>query len=489
MAGETITFTKLALGNGQSPANIKQLTALVNNMADMQITSIEIGDGCAELEGSFDNGTLNNSFYATEFGVFAEDPDAGEILYAYANAGDDATLIPAYSTNSFELTTFKLVVVVGDAEHVTAVIGEYSGYTTKEEFDAHVHDTDNPHGVTKEHVGLGEVPNVSTNNQTPTFAPLTPAQIEDATQIPLENIANGDTLGVMLGKIRNVISRVFHHFNATNPHNITTTTIGAAANVHKHTASDITSLSSFLTSLINGQHIILSNTKYLYGKDSKGGSHRLAGIGGDGQVWFGTEPGDNVNGQYTHLHSAGPICIRTYNPNGKEYRYLCGDTNGNWYPSGGTNRQTFGKSGNRWSTVYCQHLNESSDAKKKDVIGDIEKAEELIRGLRPIGYNWKDDEDGRYQMGFSAQEVFELMQSLGIKGAGLYQAGRAVTLDHDSLEVGEENLSDEQIRESDDRDLDWGLDYSQFIAPLVAVVQSQDARIKELENIIKAKED
>lgn len=241
MAGATINFTKLALGNGEAPENIRGMTELSNLIADMQITNIEVGEGCAELEGSFDNGDLSTSFFASELGVYAEDPDSGEVLYAYANAGERAAYMPAYSESSFERTTFKLVVVIGDAEHVTAIIGEYSGYTTKEEFEGHKNDKENPHNVTKEQVGLENVPNVSTNNQTPTFSALTLSQNANPASIPLENIASGETLSVMLGKIRNVIARVFHHFNAVNPHGITTSSIGAASATHKHSATDITS--------------------------------------------------------------------------------------------------------------------------------------------------------------------------------------------------------------------------------------------------------
>lgn len=56
---------------------------------------------------------------------------------------------------------------------------------------SHTGSKSNPHGVTKSQVGLGNVPNVATNDQTPTFTAATTRA----------NIASGEKLSVILGKI------------------------------------------------------------------------------------------------------------------------------------------------------------------------------------------------------------------------------------------------------------------------------------------------
>lgn len=66
----------------------------------------------------------------------------------------------------------------------------YRGDRGKTAYD-HSQTTGNPHGTTASDVGLGNVPNVSTNNQTPTFT-------EASTR---NNIASGDKLSVIMGKI------------------------------------------------------------------------------------------------------------------------------------------------------------------------------------------------------------------------------------------------------------------------------------------------
>lgn len=61
--------------------------------------------------------------------------------------------------------------------------------------------TDNPHDVTKEQVGLGNVPNVSTNDQIPTYT-------EAST---LEALKSGEKLSVAFGKIAKAIKDFINH--------------------------------------------------------------------------------------------------------------------------------------------------------------------------------------------------------------------------------------------------------------------------------------
>lgn len=85
-------------------------------------------------------------------------------------------------------------------------------------FDAHITDMGNPHKVTKNQVGLGNVPNVTTNNQEPTY---TQASV-------LENIVSGETLSASMGKIQKVIDESMKHFaDKENPHELTTEQINA----------------------------------------------------------------------------------------------------------------------------------------------------------------------------------------------------------------------------------------------------------------------
>ena len=88
---------------------------------------------------------------------------------------------------------------------------------------SHIGNKSNPHSVTKAQVGLGDVPNVATNDQTPTYTAAT----------TLETLTSGEKLSVSFGKIMKAISDLISHIgNKNNPHNVTVEKIGAAAASH-----------------------------------------------------------------------------------------------------------------------------------------------------------------------------------------------------------------------------------------------------------------
>lgn len=76
----------------------------------------------------------------------------------------------------------------------------------------HLIDFMNPHKVNKEQVGLGNVPNVITNDQTPTY--------EEAEEF--ENISSGEKISVAFGKLKRAITSLISHINNfDNPHMLT----------------------------------------------------------------------------------------------------------------------------------------------------------------------------------------------------------------------------------------------------------------------------
>ena len=233
IAGEAdIDFTAIQLGNGADAG--ESAAALSNPLLTVEIGNYEVGDIFVTLTSTFSNQTVSAGFRATELGVLAKDPDDPErtLLYAYAYTPDDqADYIPASADKVLE-TQLDVLVYIGDAENVTASISESLVYASKAEFDAFVARRDNPHQVSKEQVGLGNVPNVSTNDQTPTYTtPATTAAL-----------SSGEKLSTAMGKIaRAVLSLISHLSDRSNPHKVTAAQTGAAADNHKHSATDITS--------------------------------------------------------------------------------------------------------------------------------------------------------------------------------------------------------------------------------------------------------
>lgn len=87
----------------------------------------------------------------------------------------------------------------------------------REGFDAHAASKANPHAVTKTQVGLGNVPNVATNDQTPTYS-------ESAA---LTQLSSGEKLSAALGKLARAVRSLMEHLaNTANPHGVTKSQVG-----------------------------------------------------------------------------------------------------------------------------------------------------------------------------------------------------------------------------------------------------------------------
>ena len=231
LAGETITFTKIQLGNGiaQDPA---EATGLANPIITVELSKIVVGAEYVTLTAQFTNGSITSGFHITEAGFYAKDPDddTKEILYALGNEDESsADYVPDKGNRILEMQ-FDALIFIGDAENVSAAISSSLVYASKEDFDKHTADNANPHGVTKQQVGLGNVPNLAPSDQVQYFT--------DATA--LVNISSGEKNSTLFGKIKLAISKLIDHLNnRSNPHNTTAAQVGAAAKTHTHNAQDI----------------------------------------------------------------------------------------------------------------------------------------------------------------------------------------------------------------------------------------------------------
>lgn len=128
-------------------------------------------------------------------------------------------------------------------DHGVDVTEDFSTYgaliaselTNREVVESHVTNTNNPHNVTKSQVGLGNVPNVKTNDQTPTYTVAS----------SLTKLSSGEKLSVAFGKIAKAISDLISHLaNKSNPHGVTAAQVGAIPTSQKGAASGVAELDS-----------------------------------------------------------------------------------------------------------------------------------------------------------------------------------------------------------------------------------------------------
>ena len=239
IAGESITFTRFKIGNGELPegSDGTELTDLINPLVVFGISDLDdSNEGYVLVTGHFNSLDVPSEMKFRELGIFAKGEDDVEKLYAYSNDGAEAgTLMPNLS-NIYTEQEITLVIAIGEAEHVTAELVPDTLYASKSDFDDHLADVSNPHEVTKSQVGLSEVPNVSTNNQTPTYT----------ASGSLTALASGEKLSTAFGKIAKAVSSLISHLsNTSNPHGVTRSQIGAAASSHTHTTDNIISGSGF----------------------------------------------------------------------------------------------------------------------------------------------------------------------------------------------------------------------------------------------------
>ncbi|AYO30264.1 hypothetical protein D2962_06205 [Biomaibacter acetigenes] len=136
--GVQLNFTKIKIGDGSlSGQSIVDLTNLINTKKELTILGIErLTGGKAKLRSYFTNADIVTGFYWRELGVFAQDPDEGEILYCYGNAGTNAEYIPAGGGPDVVERYINVITLVGNATNVSATLGSEI-YVTQADFDNH----------------------------------------------------------------------------------------------------------------------------------------------------------------------------------------------------------------------------------------------------------------------------------------------------------------------------------------------------------------
>lgn len=142
-AGKTkIEFTKAATGNG-SYSTGESLTGRTTLKAQKQtfpISKINIVNTSTVylkfiITNQQESGNLKTGYYVKEVGIFATDPDEGEILYAIATAvADQWDYLPAYNDLIPSTITMEFYTEVDNANTVYIKAGG-GAYVTEEDFE------------------------------------------------------------------------------------------------------------------------------------------------------------------------------------------------------------------------------------------------------------------------------------------------------------------------------------------------------------------
>ena len=175
---------------------------------------------------------------------------------------------------------------------------------------------------------------------------------------------------------------------------------------------------------------------------------------------------------------------------------------GGIFREAGDGSLNLGNGSHRWAVVYSKtgSIN-TSDRNEKNTIADIdpEQAEKLIMGLKPSTFKFNDGTSGRTHWGLISQDIEELLPQIGMSDldfAGFIKTPKTEDYYEDVPEtVTDEETGEEKTvtrKELKTRTVEgeyvYALRYSEFIAPLICMVQKQQKQIENLERRLSALE-
>ena len=127
--GATPQITHAAIGSG---SYTKTEDASTRTSLKAEKLRVGISSAAAAADGDtlnlrfvFSNDSVTTGFPVTEVGVFATDPDKGEVLYSISVSADEsvADFFPAYSGNHSVSSIFDYYIKMSNAENVTILGG------------------------------------------------------------------------------------------------------------------------------------------------------------------------------------------------------------------------------------------------------------------------------------------------------------------------------------------------------------------------------
>lgn len=138
MAGATnIQFTKVSTSSKvYAESALEALTALENVQQTNNVTKVTISNNTSvRVETAFTNEKLTAGYYLRCLGLYAKDPDLGEILYAVCVETSGLCYMSAYNGVTVSSAYIQLYTTVGNSDNVNLAV--YSGaYATIEDISA-----------------------------------------------------------------------------------------------------------------------------------------------------------------------------------------------------------------------------------------------------------------------------------------------------------------------------------------------------------------
>lgn len=118
-----LQITRVAVGDGTPPASPATLNALVHELKNATIESVDNPkNGEAKIVVTVSSIGVTQGFFVKEIGVFAKDTDGREILYAYAGFSDNPQWIRPEGTAITNVATYDINTIIDRVSDVKVTI-------------------------------------------------------------------------------------------------------------------------------------------------------------------------------------------------------------------------------------------------------------------------------------------------------------------------------------------------------------------------------
>ncbi len=165
--GDKIEFLEMVFGEGvyteeeKRKENLRKRTELKTKRQGVPFSSVSATkENAVKLKAIVSNEDITDGYRMTEIGIIAKksgDKTSNGILYSIAIA-EESDYIPSKDNPITYVQEYYTK--VSNAEQVEIKV-ENGVYALAEDLTAHINNMDNPHQVTKSHVGLGNVDNTA----------------------------------------------------------------------------------------------------------------------------------------------------------------------------------------------------------------------------------------------------------------------------------------------------------------------------------------
>lgn len=231
LSGGTITVTAIKSGAGKVDVSaLKSQTAVSSIKQSGTVQGVTKTNETIKIGVLFSNAGLSAGYSMTQLGIYAKGSTGSEVLFAISQSTTGKE-VPAESAMPSWSLVHNFYIKLNNDITMTATV-DPEGYVTFETMqtalNTHTGNKSNPHSVTKSQVGLGNVPNVVTNDQTPTYSDTT----------TLVTLSSGEKISIAFAKIKLAITTLINHLaNKSNPHGVTKSQVGLGNVENKSSAT------------------------------------------------------------------------------------------------------------------------------------------------------------------------------------------------------------------------------------------------------------